>query len=62
MKWRNISFNRKDTAEECMEEMVKAGIKVGDIFLNDEYFLLPWMPMNKEEYEHGINIAFKHIF
>ena len=62
MKWRNISFKRKGVANECKEEMVKAGIKVGDIFYNDGYHLLPWMPMSKDEYRTGINIAFKYIF
>lgn len=62
MKWRNISFKRKDVAEECRKDFAKAGIKVGDIFSNDGYWILPWMPMSKDEYRTGINIAFNYIF
>lgn len=62
MKWRNISFKYKDTAEKCMEDFAKAGIKVGDIFSNNEYWILPWMPMSKDEYEMGINIMSKCAF
>lgn len=62
MKWRNISFKNKGTAEKCKEDIAKAGIKVGDIFSNGEYWILPWMPMSRDEYKTGINISFNHIF
>lgn len=62
MKWRNISFNRKSIAEECKEEIANAGIKVGDIFSNDGYWILPWMPMSMDEYKMGLNIVFKYTF
>lgn len=62
MKWRNISFNRKSIAYECKEEIAKAGIKVGDIFPNDGYWILPWMPMSMDEYKMGLNIVFKYTF
>lgn len=62
MKWRNISFKYKDIAEKCREGFAKAGIEVGDIFPNNEYWILPWMPMSKAEYEMGINIMSKYAF
>lgn len=62
MKWKNISFNRKSIAEGCKEEIAKAGIKVGDIFSNDGYWILPWMPMSRDEYNTGLNIIFKYTF
>lgn len=62
MKWRNISFKRKDIAEECRKSFAKAGIKVGDIFSNDGFWILPWMPMSRDEYKMGLNIVFKYTF
>lgn len=62
MKWRNTSFKYQDVAESCRKEMVEAGIKVGDIFSDDEYYYVPWMPMSGAEYEIGVQIVSKHIY
>lgn len=62
MKWRNTSFKCQDAAESCRREMAEANIKVGEIFLNDEYYCVPWMPMSKSEYENGVQIVCKHIW
>lgn len=62
MKWRNTCFKDKDIAELCRNELAEAGIKVGDVFLNDERWYVPWMPMSKAEYEAGVHVVCQHIW
>lgn len=62
MKWRNTSFKCQDIAELCRKELIEAGIKVGDIFLDGEYYYVPWMPMSQIEYETGVQIVCEHIW
>lgn len=62
MKWRNTRFQHKDIAELCRNELAEAGIKVGDVFLNDEHWYVPWMPMSKAEYETGVHVVCQHIW
>ncbi len=62
MKWENTSFKYQNVAEACRREMAEAGTKVGDIFSDDEYYYVPWMPMSKAEYEIGVHIVCEHIY
>ena len=59
---RVIVRDETDVAELCRREMVEAGIKVGDIFLDDEYYYVPWMPISKAEYDIGVRIVCEHIY
>ncbi len=62
MKWQNVSFNDKDIAEKCKNGLAESGIKVGDIFINDEYWCVPWMATSKAEEEAAINIICQYIW
>lgn len=62
MKWINTAFQFKDIAELCRKELDEAGIKVGQIFLDDGRYYVPWMPMSQSEYEAGVQIVCEHIW
>lgn len=61
MKWINTAFKYQVIAETFKKELNEVGIKVGKIFLYDNRYYVPWIPMSMFEYETGVQIANKHI-
>lgn len=65
MKWENTCFVYKEIAELCKDELDRAGIKTGDIFVDSigcrVRYYLPWLAVGEKQYEIALRIVCAHI-
>lgn len=61
MKWINTAFKCRDAAEFCLSDLIGVSIKVGQIFLCDDRYYVPWLPFSESEYEIGAQVVAKHM-
>ncbi len=62
MSWRFAAFKFLFRAELCKKSLEEAGIKTDSIFRTggDDYWYVPWQPMNEEEYNTACVVVFYH--
>lgn len=61
VEWKEKGFEFKEIAELCRGELSSAGLRVGEIFLSDGRWYVPWQPTDIGEYEIGVRIICEHI-
>jgi len=63
MKYINTSTENRKTADKIHDELVKADIgKVDDVWMNDEYYVVSWIPYGKKNYDRAVDIINRYIW
>lgn len=63
MSWHFAAFKFLFRAELCKKHLEEAGIKTDSIFRtgDNDYWYVPWQPMNEEEYHLACAVVAEHI-